>query len=181
MAAYESRRITVSNGFVGTRCSSTFPWRHRPPSDVPHHGSVTHKKVHDVPPRIHLALQHPNQKKSTKGKTTKTSIRWLPTSPRLGFRHFRGHDPAPATRKRRCSPCKKTHLLGILGFIMPPPLGKKTTRPSTTKYEHGEGVLEFLKQAAKIGYTLSKDPKYKRMGALGAQGHYQRNYTPLEV
>ena len=34
--------------------------------------------------------------------------------------------------------------------------------------------------AASIGYRLGKDKSYKRMGALGATGHYKRHPRPWE-
>lgn len=45
----------------------------------------------------------------------------------------------------------------------------------------GAGLLSVLKEAAKVGYRLGKDKRYKRMGALGATGSYNRRPAPWEV
>ena len=34
--------------------------------------------------------------------------------------------------------------------------------------------MSVLAKAAKIGYKLRRDKRYKRMGAKGAAGHYRR-------
>ena len=47
--------------------------------------------------------------------------------------------------------------------------------------QRGEGLLGILGKAAGLGYKLGKDKRYKRMGALGATGHYEHVYTPWEV
>ena len=46
--------------------------------------------------------------------------------------------------------------------------------------QRGRGLLSTLASAAKLGYKLGKDKKYKRMGALGATGHYKRHPRPWE-
>ena len=45
----------------------------------------------------------------------------------------------------------------------------------------GRGVLGVLGSAAKIGYKLGKDKRYKRMGVKGATGSYNRSPAPWEV
>ena len=45
----------------------------------------------------------------------------------------------------------------------------------------GRDVLGLLGGAAKIGYKLGKDKRYKRMGAKGATGSYNRRPAPWEV
>ena len=41
--------------------------------------------------------------------------------------------------------------------------------------------MTVLKNAAKIGYKLGKDKRYKRMGAKGVTGSYSRRPAPWEV
>ena len=45
----------------------------------------------------------------------------------------------------------------------------------------GRGLLGILGSAGKIGYKLGKDKRYKRMGAIGATGSYNRRPAPWEV
>ena len=45
----------------------------------------------------------------------------------------------------------------------------------------GRGLLGILGSAAKIGYKLGKDKRYKRMGAIGVTGSYNRRPAPREV
>ena len=45
----------------------------------------------------------------------------------------------------------------------------------------GRGLLGMLGSAGKIGYKLGKDKRYKRMGAIGATGSYNRRPAPWEV
>ena len=40
--------------------------------------------------------------------------------------------------------------------------------------------MSVLAKAAKIGYKLRRDKRYKRMGAKGAAGHYRRLPRPRE-
>ena len=47
--------------------------------------------------------------------------------------------------------------------------------------QHGGALLTVLKNAAKIGYKLGKDKRYKRMGAKGVTGSYSRRPAPWEV
>ena len=49
------------------------------------------------------------------------------------------------------------------------------------KRQHGGALLDILKNAAKIGYKLGKDKRYKRMGAKGVTGSYDRRPAPWEV
>ena len=45
----------------------------------------------------------------------------------------------------------------------------------------GRGILGLLGSAGKIGYKLGKDKRYKRMGAIGVTGSYNRRPAPWEV
>ena len=45
----------------------------------------------------------------------------------------------------------------------------------------GRGLLGILGSAGKIGYKLGKDKRYKRMGAIGVTGSYNRRPAPWEV
>ena len=38
--------------------------------------------------------------------------------------------------------------------------------------------MSILTKAAKIGYKLERDKRYKRMGAKGATGHYTHRREP---
>ena len=49
------------------------------------------------------------------------------------------------------------------------------------KRQRGGALLTVLKNAAKIGYKLGKDKRYKRMGAKGVTGSYNRRPAPWEV
>ena len=49
------------------------------------------------------------------------------------------------------------------------------------KRQIGWGLKELLVGAAKIGVKLGRDKRYKRMGALGARGHYRSNPRPWAV
>ena len=40
--------------------------------------------------------------------------------------------------------------------------------------------MSVLAKAAKIGYKLGRDKRYKRMEAKGAKGHYRRRPRPWE-
>ena len=47
--------------------------------------------------------------------------------------------------------------------------------------QYGGALFTVLKNAAKIGYKLEKDKGYKRMGAKGVTGSYNRHPAPWEV
>ena len=49
------------------------------------------------------------------------------------------------------------------------------------KRQRGGALLTVLKNAAKIGYKLGKDKRYKRMGVMGVTGSYNRRPAPWEV
>ena len=55
------------------------------------------------------------------------------------------------------------------------------TRRKHDKIQRGGALLTVLKNAAKIGYKLGKDKRYKRMGAKGVTGSYNRRPAPWEV
>ena len=57
------------------------------------------------------------------------------------------------------------------------------TRPRRKhdKRQRSGALLTVLKNAAKIGYKLGKDKRYKRMGAKGVTGSYDRRPAPWEV
>ena len=46
--------------------------------------------------------------------------------------------------------------------------------------QNGRGIMIVLAKAAKIGYKLGRDKRYKRMRAKGATGHYRRHPRPWE-
>ena len=46
--------------------------------------------------------------------------------------------------------------------------------------QNGRGIMSVLAKAYKIGDKLGRDKRYKRMGAKGATGHYQRHPRPWE-
>jgi len=49
------------------------------------------------------------------------------------------------------------------------------------KRKRGGALFTVLKNAAKIGYKLGKDKRYKRMGVKGVTGSYNRCPAPWEV
>ena len=59
--------------------------------------------------------------------------------------------------------------------------GGARTRRNHDKRQRGGALLTVLKNAAKIGYKLGKDKRYKRMGAKGVTGSYNRRPAPSEV
>ena len=59
--------------------------------------------------------------------------------------------------------------------------GGTRTRRKHAKRQRGGALLTVLKNAAKIGYRLGKDKRYKRMGAKGVTGSYNRRPAPWEV
>jgi len=65
------------------------------------------------------------------------------------------------------------------GFLGAAPLLNAYVRRK--KKQRGRGLLGVLGGAAKIGVRLGKDKRYKRMGAKGATGSYNRRPAPWEV
>ena len=59
--------------------------------------------------------------------------------------------------------------------------GGTRTRRKHDKRQRGGALLTVLKNAAKIGYKLGKDKRYKRMGAKGVTATYDRRPAPWEV
>ena len=59
--------------------------------------------------------------------------------------------------------------------------GGARTRRKHDNRQRGSALLTVLKNAAKIGYKLGKDKRYKRMGAKGVTGSYSRRPAPWEV
>ena len=55
------------------------------------------------------------------------------------------------------------------------------TKYNVRHYQRGKGLDAVLSTAAKIGYKLGKDKGYKRMGAVGATGHYTHLRKPWET
>ena len=55
-----------------------------------------------------------------------------------------------------------------------------TACPEEDDPPNGRGIISVLAKAAKIGYKLGRDKRYKRMGAKGATGHYRRLPRPWE-
>ena len=85
-----------------------------------------------------------------------------------------------ATKKEGRKNYKKERLPLFSGSITMPPRRRKSTKPrskrtrlktwgTTTQRQRGRGLLE----AALTGIELGKSKKYKRMGAIGARGHYR--------
>ena len=63
-------------------------------------------------------------------------------------------------------------------------LGKqalKGIKDNVRHYEIGKRLGTVLSTAAKIGYKLGKDKRYKRMGAVGATRHYTHFRKPWET
>lgn len=59
---------------------------------------------------------------------------------------------------------------------------KRKTVHRLRRGQRGGALLNILKAAAKIGYKLGKDKRYKRIEALGATGEiHNRRYKPWEV
>ena len=52
----------------------------------------------------------------------------------------------------------------------PPPRRRRRWRHR----QNGRGIMSVLAKAAKMGYKLGRDKRYKRMRAIGATGHYTR-------
>ena len=59
--------------------------------------------------------------------------------------------------------------------------GRGRNRRKRDKRQRGGALLTVLKNAAKIGYKLGKDKRYKRMGAKGVTGSYNRRPAPWEI
>ena len=57
----------------------------------------------------------------------------------------------------------------------------KGIKDNVRHYQRGKGLGTVLSTAAKIGYKLGKDRGYKRMGAVGATGHYTHFRNPWET
>ena len=57
--------------------------------------------------------------------------------------------------------------------------GARTRRKQ--KRQCGGALFTVLKNAAKIGYKLQRDKRYKRMGAKCVTGSYNRRPAPWEV
>ena len=60
---------------------------------------------------------------------------------------------------------------------------RRRRRPSTQRprfRQNGRGIMTLLAKAAKIGYRLGRDKRYKRMGAKSATGHTRRLPRPWE-
>ena len=56
----------------------------------------------------------------------------------------------------------------------PPPRRRRRWRYR----QNGRGIMSVLTKAAKMGYKLGRDKRYKRMGAKGARGHYTHRREP---
>ena len=56
---------------------------------------------------------------------------------------------------------------------------RPSSRPTRFR-QNGRGIMSVLDKAAKIGYKLGSDKRYKRMGAKGATGYYRRLPRPWE-
>ena len=54
----------------------------------------------------------------------------------------------------------------------------KSIKDNVRHYQRDKGHGTVLSTAAKIGYKLGKDKGYKRMGAVGAIGHYTHFRIP---
>ena len=83
------------------------------------------------------------------------------------------------TRRRKVKRRQKGENLGGLGALLNAYAVKSVRRKK--KKQRGRGVLGILGSAAKIGVKLGKDKRYKRMGAIGVTGSYNRRYAPWEV
>ena len=47
-----------------------------------------------------------------------------------------------------------------------------------TRRHYGMGLKDILAAGVKLGVRLGRDKRYKRMGAIGATGHYRRLPRP---
>ena len=59
--------------------------------------------------------------------------------------------------------------------------GGARTQRKHDKRQRGGALLTVLKNAAKIGYKLGKDKRYKSLGAKGVTSSYNRRPAPWEV
>ena len=57
----------------------------------------------------------------------------------------------------------------------------KAIKDNVRHYQRGKRLGTVLSTAAKIGNKLDKDKGYKRMGAVGATGHYTHFRKPWET
>ena len=69
---------------------------------------------------------------------------------------------------------------GKLGGLM---LGRKGGAGSRRKKQRGQGIGlgDLVKGGLKIGFKLGRSKQYKRMGAVGARGHYKAHRRPWAV
>ena len=81
--------------------------------------------------------------------------------------------------RRKVKRRQKGGNLGGLGALLNAYAVKSVRRKK--RKQRGRGVLGVLGSAAKIGVKLGKDKRYKRMGAIGVTGSYNRRYAPWEV
>ena len=59
---------------------------------------------------------------------------------------------------------------------------KRRRRVKQRRRQRGSAFLSLLKNAAKLGFKLGKDKRYKRMGAVGATGRIDHfRHKPWEV
>ena len=58
---------------------------------------------------------------------------------------------------------------------------RRRRRVKQRRRQRGGAFLSLLKNAAKLGFKLGEDKSYKRMGAIGAKGHYRANPRPWAV
>ena len=57
----------------------------------------------------------------------------------------------------------------------------KGIKDNVRHYQRGKGLGTVLSTAAKIEYKVGKNKGYKRMGAVGATGHYTHFRKPWET
>ena len=50
-----------------------------------------------------------------------------------------------------------------------------------TRRHYGMGLKDVLAAGVKLGVRLGRDKRYKRMGAIGARGHYRGHRRPWAV
>ena len=55
---------------------------------------------------------------------------------------------------------------------------RRTVHRLRRRWPRGMGLADVLGKAAAVGYSLGKSKRYRRMGAKGATGHYERLPTP---
>ena len=81
-------------------------------------------------------------------------------------------------RRRKVKRRQKGGNLGGLGALLNAYAVKSVRRKKRKQRGRGLGLFG---SAAKIGVKLGKDKRYKRMGAIGVTGSYNRRYAPWEV